>query len=213
MDFAISYSGGKDSALALYRMIQKGHTPLAMITTIDPEQGRSWFHGIQDKLLWAVADSLGIPLISCNSTPETYNESFVNALKEARAMGARACVFGDIDIDDHRIWNEKRCVKANLACTLPLWQNDREAVLQELLSAGFKALIKIVDTDRLDESFLGQTLTNELIDRIRATGADACGENGEYHTLVYDGPLFSQPVPIKLGTIIDLGRYKAIDIS
>ena len=213
MNFAISYSGGKDSALALYKTIKQGHKPVALITTVNVEQNRSWFHGIQNGLLHSVSSSLQIPLIICECTPNNYAQSFEKSLVKARLMGADSCVFGDIDINGHKDWNEERCQKAGLKCVLPLWQQDREMLTRETVAAGFKALIKIVDSKKLEDSFLGQTLTEPLIDKIKATGIDVCGENGEYHTFVYDGPIFTSPIAFEIGRIIDFGTHKAIDIE
>ena len=212
MNFAISYSGGKDSALALYRMITDGHKPVALIATVNIEQKRSWFHGIQQELLEAVSNSLNIPMIYCDCTPNDYAKAFEDGLIKAREMGVSACVFGDIDIDEHKRWNEERCKNAGLDCVLPLWNQNREAVVCEMIEVGFKAFIKIVQTDKLDESFLGKDLSISLINKIRLTGSDVCGENGEYHTFVYDGPIFAYPVVFETGDIIDFGKHKAINI-
>jgi len=213
MNFAISYSGGKDSALALYRMIQQGHTPVAMITTVNPEQDRSWFHGIQKELLLAVSESLDIPLIIGECEPDDYTETLQACLVEAKRQGAEACVFGDIDIDEHRAYDEEICAESGLECLLPLWLNDRTALVNELLEAGFKAIIKIVDTSKLDASLLGQKLTTAIVQKIVSAGADICGENGEYHTFVSDGPIFKTAVPIELGEIVDLNSHMAIDLK
>ena len=212
MNFAISYSGGKDSALALYRMLQQGHVPTVMITTINTEQQRSWFHGIQTELLLAVSQSLRIPLIVCECAPANYTQQFEHSLKKARLMGAEACVFGDIDIEGHKAWNEERCKQAGLQCALPLWHEDREALTREVIYTGFKTLIKIIDTQKLGSSFLGQTLTVPLIERMKRLGVDVSGENGEFHTFVYEGPIFTTPIPIKLGETADFGTHQAIDI-
>lgn len=213
MNFVISYSGGKDSALALYRMIVQGHTPVAMLTTVNYEQDRSWFHGIPSELLHKVSESLNIPLITCTCRPDEYIEIFENSLRKAKAMGAEACVFGDIDIQEHAEWNNARCDAAGLKCSLPLWQEEREALTKEFIKLGFKAVIKIVQKKFLDESFVGKTLTSELIENIKKTGADACGENGEYHTFAYDGPIFNYPVNVEIKQIVDLGSHIAADIS
>jgi len=212
MKFALSYSGGKDCALALYRMIKEGHTPVALITTVNIEQKRSWFHGIQTTLLDTVSDSLGIPLIACECVSDEYTQAYENGLKKARQMGAEACVFGDIDIDDHKQWNEERCEAAGLKCVMPLWKQDREALVRESIGAGFKAVIKIIQSDKMDESFLGKDLSIPLIEKIKAAGSDPCGENGEYHTFVYNGPVFKYPIPFKMGEIIDFEKHKAVDI-
>ena len=211
MDFAASYSGGKDSALALYRMIQQGHNPIALITTVNTDQGRSWFHGIQKELLLAVSRSLDIPIIFNECTPDSYAQSFDQSLQKARELGADCCVFGDIDIEGHKTWNEERCNEAGLKLVLPLWMEEREALVSEMLSAGFKAMVKVVNNS-LDQSLLGQDLTPALVEEIKASGADPCGENGEYHTFVYDGPIFAYPISFEKGKVIDFGTHKAIDI-
>ncbi|MCL2227868.1 MAG: diphthine--ammonia ligase [Oscillospiraceae bacterium] len=212
MNFAISYSGGKDSALSLYKMIIDNHKPVALVTTINIEQKRSWFHGVQKELLDAVADSLNIPLILCECTPNEYTEAYESGLIKARSMGASACVFGDIDIAEHKSWNEERCKNAGIDCILPLWNQNREFLVRETIEVGFKALIKIVQSDKLDDSFLGRDLSIPLIEKIRQTDSDVCGENGEYHTFVYDGPIFNHAIPFKAGEVIDFGTHKAIDI-
>jgi diphthine-ammonia ligase len=212
MKFVISYSFGKDSALALYRMVQAGHQPVALLTTVNPMQNRSWIHGIQLELMQATAQSLGLPLILSACSPNSYDRGLEEGLLKARALGAEACAFGDIDIEEHAGYDRARCKAAGLCCELPLWQGDREALLTECLALGFKPMIKTVQSDLLDETYLGQTLTLQLARRIQKAGADICGENGEYHTFVYDGPTFDRPVPVKNHGVVDLGLHKAADI-
>lgn len=127
-------------------------------------------------------------------------------------MGAEACVFGDIDIEDHKTWNEQRCASVGLDCILPLWKEPRESLTRETLEVGFKAMIKLIQKDQLTPDFLGETLSPEIIDRIKQLGCDVCGENGEYHTFVYDGPIFSTPIPIKIRETVDLGNHMGIEI-
>jgi len=212
MKFAMSYSSGKDGALAMYKMIQAGHTPVAIVTTVNGDQQRSWFHGVPMQLLEASAKSLGVPLIACVTESDDYTESLINGMIRARELGAEACVFGDIDIDHHKDYDDEVAAAAGLESILPLWKMDRDAVIAEQLEAGFKAVIKLVDKACLSESFLGQTLTAELVQKIKAAGSDACGENGEYHTLVYDGPIFKNPVSFQMGELIDLDTHIAIDL-
>ena len=212
MKFVLSYSGGKDSMLALYKMRQQGHEPVALVATVDAAAQRSWFHGVPIWLLQAAADSLQIPLLLCASTPADYTAALESSLRAARQLGATAAVFGDIDIADHQAWNAERCQNVGLECLLPLWQQPREQVVRELLAAGFQAVIKIVDGQRLDPSFLGQTLTTELLQKIQASGADVCGEYGEYHTFVFAGPLFKQPLAFRAGPALQLGTHWAIDL-
>jgi len=213
MKFAMSYSCGKDSALALDKMIQGGHEPVCLVVTVNAAEGRSWFHGADDALLAKVSDALGIPLVTARCVGDEYNEAFETALSRASEMGAEACVFGDIDIEGHLEWNRSRCAAADLECIMPLWQMTRKAAVDELLAAGFTARVKCVDKAWLDASFLGEVLTDALLERIAATGADICGENGEYHTFVSDGPIFRHPVTIDVGEVIDLGSHAVIDIA
>jgi len=213
MNFAMAYSGGKDGVLALYRMIIQGHNPVALVTTVNIEQKRSWFHGIQNELLIEVSKSLQIPLILSECSPNDYTQVFEQSLEKAREMGADTCVFGDIDIEQHKMWNEERCKNVGLICNLPLWQQGRETLVYEVLAKGFKTVIKTIDSSKLDDSFLGQDLTVSLIEKIKATGADPCGENGEYHTFVYDGPIFKYPISFETGKVVDFATHKAIDIK
>ena len=181
--FVMSYSGGKDCMLAMYRKIKEGWTPVALITTVKKDSVDSWTHSISKKLL------------------------------EAKKMGATTVIYGDIDIELHRQWDIDRATNAGLDYELPLWQGDREKVVHEFIDAGFKAIIKKVNLENMSEDFLGKTLDKPLIEEIKKTGSDACGENGEYHTFVVDGPLFSTPIELDvLGKTISNG-YGILDVK
>ncbi|WP_059369278.1 diphthine--ammonia ligase [Treponema endosymbiont of Eucomonympha sp.] len=211
--FAASYSGGKDSALALYRAIRSGHKPFCLLTTYNEGAGRSWFHGIPAEALAQVAESAGIPLELVKAGEgDGYARDFEAALSRLAERGAHACVFGDIDVQEHRDWCASRCSAAGLESLFPLWNGDRRELVRELNDAGFKAVITIVDTSRLSERFLGRTLTREAAEEIAAEGADACGENGEYHTFVCDGPLFREPLRCTFGKALRRGAYAILPV-
>lgn len=213
LKFAMSYSFGKDSAFAMYKMIEAGHEPICLITAINERDGRSWFHGISQNIAEKIADSIGLPIITASSTgTQKYVEAFTNALLQAKTLGAEACVFGDIDIEEHLEWDKNICNAAELECIAPLWGTSRETSVKEEIESGITAVIKVVDHKYLDDEFLGRELTIELVDKIRQTGADVCGENGEYHTLVTYAPFYKAPVPIHLGEIVQIDGYGAIDI-
>jgi len=212
IQFVMSYSCGKDSALALYRMLKEGRRPVGLLVMVNEDQQRSWFHGVNMPLLEAVSESLKIPLIICACKSEDYTRSIELGLNKAQKLGAECAVFGDIDIEEHRTWCTERCAAAGLSATFPLWRQNRLALTQEVIALGFKAVIKCVEKSKADPQFLGAALTRELIAQIVAGGADACGENGEYHTFVYDGPIFSFPLPVRLGKPVDFGTHAAIDI-
>ncbi|MDL2237331.1 diphthine--ammonia ligase [Christensenellaceae bacterium OttesenSCG-928-K19] len=213
MKFVISYSCGKDSALALHRMIKEGHTPVGLLVMMNKEAGRSWFHGVAPCLLEKIADSLGIPLIAVESTGEGYHTSMEDALGKTKQMGAECCVFGDIDIEEHFDWCAERCRNAGIEYRFPLWQQNREALTTELIGLGYHAVIKCVNNKLLPREYLGKELTAELVADLKGRGIDVCGENGEYHTVVLDGPAFRYPVKYALKETMDFGEYSAINIE
>lgn len=211
--FIMSYSSGKDSTLALYRMIKEGHTPMGLLITMNNEEGRSWFHGVPECILKDVSKSLEIPLIVVKCKGEDYKEAFENALFHAKENGAEACVFGDIDLEEHRTWCTERCNEVGLEAIFPLWQEGREKLTYEFIDSGFKTIIKKVKLEFLNEDFLGEVLTKELVEKIKETGADLCGENGEYHTFVYDGPIYKFKVDFQPNGKTVNEHYGYLDIK
>ncbi|MEG0295721.1 MAG: diphthine--ammonia ligase, partial [Clostridium sp.] len=174
---------------------------------------RSWFHGIPGDLLNDVSKSLDIPLLLVESEGNNYKETFEEALKTAKNNGAEACVFGDIDLEAHRTWCTDRCNEAGLEAIFPLWQEDREVLTYEFIDSGFKTVLKNVKLECLGEEFLGQILTKDVVQKIKATGSDPCGENGEYHSFVFDGPLFKNKINFEVGDNILTEVYGYLDIK
>ena len=212
MKFAVSFSGGKDSMLALHEMVEAGHEPAALLVMYRQEAGRSWVHGIEPKLLAAIGEALEIPLICCDAKSETYDEDMERGLRQARELGAQACVFGDIDTPGHREWDEARCAAVGMDAILPLWKRNRVETVRKTLDLGYKCLIKCVRNDILPESWLGQPLSHSHVEQMLSQGVDACGENGEYHTVVVDGPLFRRPVAIENHGLVLLDQITAADL-
>ena len=210
--FVASYSGGKDCVLAIYKAVKRGMNPLALITTYNTEQGRSWFHGVPEAALEAVADSVGIPIWLIKTDGENYARNFESTLRNAKKAGAQACVFGDIDIGEHIQWCADRCVNAGLEPVFPLYGHSRESIVGELLDCGFTAHITIIDSGKLRDDLLGKTLTMETLKIIRSQGADICGENGEYHTFVSNGPLFRMPVHFRFSEKIVINNRSILPI-
>ncbi|MGI6011457.1 MAG: diphthine--ammonia ligase [Ruminococcus sp.] len=211
---AASYSGGKDGALALYRAVKMGYEPVSLLTTYNEGKGSSWFHGIPSKVLEEVSRSMGIPLELVSTGPaDDYEREFTEALKRLKNQGAEKCIFGDIDIQEHFDWCDSCCRKAGMESLFPLWNEKREDLVFEMIDSGFQTVITIVDTARMSEKFLGRTITKELAREIAGQGADICGENGEYHSFVYDGPLFRYPIPLHFGEIIRQGNYAILPLK
>lgn len=208
--FVASFSGGKDSSLAIYRAIVEGMIPIGLITTYNMDKERSWFHGIPRELLANVSKEINIPLWIMETSGQEYAENFEAQLRLAKEKGAQVCVFGDIDIEGHLEWCTERCKAAGIEAYFPLWNEDRKKIVYEFIDLGFKTMINVVDTDRLSESFAGQVLTREVADKIEDYGADICGENGEYHTFVFDGPLFEKPVDFQVEEKIKIDNFMVI---
>ncbi|MFV0424090.1 MAG: diphthine--ammonia ligase [Bacilli bacterium] len=194
----VSYSLGKDSTLALYRTIKSGKDVVALIISVDEKNLRSWFHGVDTLLIDAVSKSLNIPVILAKGDGNNYREVFIEAIESAKQLGAMECIFGDIDIEDHYKWCNSVCIDAGVESCFPLWQESRRDIVEEFIDNGFKAIIKTVSKQYdLNEKFLNQVLTHELVNEFEKLGIDVCGENGEYHTFVCDGPIFSEPIDVK----------------
>lgn len=213
MKFVMSYSTGKDSVLALDRMTKQGHQAVALLVMYNTNAQRSWFHGTDAQMLEAISKSLDIPLLICKSNGEDYNLDFEKTLTLAKEKGASACVFGDIDIESHKKWNEERCKNAGLDAILPLWQENRESLVNEVITLGYKCIIKCICDKRIPIEYLGRVLDEETIKKFDKYGIDVCGENGEYHTLVLDGPLFKVPIQYKLGEKASNKDISYIDIK
>ncbi len=205
--FIASYSGGKDSILAIHRAIKQGYTPLMLIVTYNTDRNRSWFHGIPEGVLKSVEKSLNIPIKLIKTSGEKYAENFEKALQEGKDLGADFCVFGDIDIDDHKKWCTDRCDNVGLDWLFPLWQENRKDLVCEFIDSGYTANITVVNTNMLSSRFLGEKLTRELLTEIEKEGADVCGENGEYHTFTSAGELFKLKVDFEFGEILFESNY------
>jgi uncharacterized protein (TIGR00290 family) len=195
-----SWSGGKDSALALHEAIKAGAEPRFLVSMLTEGGERSRSHGLRRGLLAAQAAAIGVPIRFGAATWGGYREEFVRVVGEGiAATGARAGVFGDIDMDEHREWEEEVCAEVGAEAVLPLWHRDRRAVTHQLLAAGFEAVIVAVHDGVLPPSLLGRTLDAGVLAEIEAAGADACGENGEFHTFVIDAPIFRKKVDVEFG--------------
>ena len=212
MKFAMSYSCGKDSTLALHKAVASGHTPVALIVMVNKEVRRSFFHGADSDMLKQYSKALEIPLISAASGGEDYHLEMEKALAKAKEMGAEAACFGDIDLEQNRAWSEERCRNTGLKAMFPLWHAGREENVHELISLGYKCMIKSINNTLLPKSLLGRIIDEEVLRQMAECGIDLCGENGEYHTLTVAGPVFRTPLHFETGEILDFGDYSAADI-
>lgn len=208
---ACSWSGGKDSCLAFHTAVEAGALPHALLTVFDESGERSRSHGLRQEVLLAQATSMNLPLRTKSASWSTYEPQFLDALAELRGEGVTDVVFGDIDLQAHRDWEERVCAQSSVHAHLPLWQQDRRSILKRVWDAGIRCQIIAVDESRLSGDVLGAELTPDLATMMESRGIDACGENGEFHTVVVDAPMFDHAIDLEFGEIVSRGGYLAID--
>ncbi|MGG0666853.1 diphthine--ammonia ligase [Viridibacillus arvi] len=211
--FVASWSGGKDSALAYYRALQLGMIPKKILTMFEEDGEISKSHAVPLEVVQAQVDKLGVPLLIKPASWSSYEKQFIDAMDACRAEGITHGVFGDIDLEGHLEWVKTTCAKSDIIAVHPLWKMSRKSVVEELLEAGFESWIIVVNTTMMPASYVGKRLTKELVEELEAAGIDACGENGEFHTIVVDGPIFSERVPISISAPVEKGHYVFSPVS
>lgn len=197
----VSWSGGKDSYLSLLLAREKGLDTACLLSFVGAD-GNSRSHGLKTEMLKKQAAALGIPLETEEVTWESYENGFertVNRLKKERAICGG--VFGDINLLEHREWIEKMCKRCGISFNLPLWQMEERAVSEDLIRRGGKALIVAIRSDLVGEEWLGKYLDEKYIDYCLDKGISPCGEGGEAHTFVVEGPCFSEPLKYVPGAL------------
>ncbi|MGM1035928.1 MAG: diphthine--ammonia ligase [Bacillota bacterium] len=211
--FIASFSGGKDSVLALYKALKVGEA-VGLIVMLEEEGKRSRSHGMPPELIKAQAESIGLPVYTAAASWTEYEKVFIRLLEDAKNQGAEVLVTGDLDMPAHGCWHEKVTKNAGLKLGMPLWEmNHREAV-EEFMNLGFVTIIVTVNLSLgMREDDLGRTLTHEYVKELEARGIDPCGEGGEFHTTVIDGPIFKQPIPVRKCEIIKDGEYAFLPLK
>jgi uncharacterized protein (TIGR00290 family) len=198
MNTTCSWSGGKDSCFALMQAIEQGYQPKVLVNVLNEHGKISRSHGIPSAILEAQAIQAGFPIHLISSSWQEYEAKFVEALKLIKnEYQLEYTVFGDIDLQAHRDWEEMVCAKAGLQAVLPLWKQDRRKLADEMLASGIETII-VSCNEIMGQDFLGKPLTPALLDELEGLGIDACGENGEYHTLVLNCPLFKNALKVKV---------------
>jgi len=206
--FFCSWSGGKDSCFSLYYALKQGGIPERLMTILIENGERSRSHGLSLNLLKKQSESLNIPRSTYAASWEVYESNFITGLKEIKKSDVNIGVFGDIDIEEHRNWVTKVCDKTNMSAYLPLWKKPRRQIAKEFIDHGFKAIIVAVKYDKLlGKELLGRELSEDLIKMFEKRGVDPAGENGEYHTLVTGGPIFTNNIEYRLEEKIFFNGY------
>lgn len=197
------WSGGKDSAMALHALRQDaGHEVVSLVTTVSERYDRVCIHGVRRALLERQAAALGLPLhpvwLSPEATEGEYEHRIGEALAGFRSRGIRRVAFGDIFLRDLRERRERHLAELGLTALFPIWMRDTRELVGSFLRDGFRAILSCVDTRALPEAFAGREIDGRFLDDL-PRAVDPCGENGEYHSFVFDGPGFATPVPVALG--------------
>lgn len=211
--YAVMWSGGKDSALALWRARQRGLRVDWLVNVYDRATERVRFHATPVEAIACQAGAAGAALVSVATDWETFDASLRASFQRLVAHGCRGVVFGDIHLADVRAWYEERTRAAGLDHIEPLWGEAPAALLAEFVAIGGRAVLTCVETAKLDASWLGRVIDDQFVTDIAATGIDACGENGEYHSFAYSGPFFGRALSLRPGERRDDGRFAQLDVS
>jgi uncharacterized protein (TIGR00290 family) len=206
-----NWSTGKDSAMALYLLLKDPMYSVDMlVTTVNHHHDRVTMHGLRRELLMMQVKALDIPAMTIELPEQpdmaTYESATGAALNALKAQDFDHAAFGDIFLEDLRAYREQQMAGYGFKTIFPLWQQDSKLLLRDFISQGFKAIVVCVDAKKLDASFAGRLIDESFIADL-PDGVDPCGENGEYHTFCFDGPIFKTPIPFRIGERI----YRAYD--
>ncbi|MFB0527525.1 MAG: diphthine--ammonia ligase, partial [bacterium] len=196
MSYIGSWSGGKDSCFACYKAICKGFDISYLLNFISKEYKRVSFHGTEDKLMQLQAEALGIRLVQKETTSDGYEQEFKEAVRSLIPGGIKGMIFGDIYLQEHKDWVERVCGELGIRAVEPLWGEEPERVLLDFIDAGFEAIIVSAKVDLFGKEWIGGKVDRDFFEYVKENGIDICGENGEYHTLVVDGPMFKKKIRI-----------------
>ena len=201
-----NWSSGKDSALALYKILQNSDIEIvSLLTSVNKKYNRISMHGVRTELLVQQAKSIGLPLhimeIPEMPSMEDYEEVMQETLTKFKEKGVTHSIFGDIFLEDLRKYREDKLAEMQLEAIFPLWKIPTKDLIQEFLDLGFKTIVVCVNERNLDKSFVGRIIDAQFIADLPAD-VDVCGENGEFHTFTFDGPIFKKPIEFEIGEIV-----------
>jgi uncharacterized protein (TIGR00290 family) len=210
------WSGGKDSAMALHMLLQRSDVRIAaLLTTVTEGYERISMHGVRRELLQRQAQSIGLPLHEVRIPPQCVNPIYEARMEEAlRAhfdQGIRKVAFGDIFLEDLRAYRERNLARVGMTALFPIWKRDTRELIRSFHANRFRAVAVCVDSKVLDPSFSGRELDDSFF-RDLPPHADPCGENGEFHTFVFDGPIFHSPIPVRTGKIVNRDGFVCCDL-
>lgn len=214
-DVVLSWSGGKDSALSLWALRELGEPVRALLTTVTEEYERVSMHGVRVGLLREQAEAAGLPLVEVSMPPscpnELYEARMAAALASPELRDCERYAFGDLFLEDIRAYREERLGAWGKQGVWPIWGRDTRLLAEEFIAADFRAVVVCVDSNQLDGAFCGQEFDAEFLADL-PPGVDPCGERGEFHTFVYEGPVFARPVGIRRGEVVERDGFIFCDL-
>lgn len=202
----INWSSGKDAAFTLYKVRKEGNFSVeSLVTTINLETERISMHGVRRELLESQAEQVGLPLklisLAGNVSMTSYNEIMLKQTRELKLQGYTHSIYGDIFLEDLKKYREDQLDEVGLTAVFPIWKTDTRQLIKDFINAGFKAKVVCVNSRLLNKSFCGREIDEGFLSSL-PEGVDPCGENGEFHTFVYDGPVFKNPIRFEIGQVV-----------
>jgi len=213
MSYIASWSGGKDSCFACYEAMRQGYTVSRLVNFISKEFQRVSFHGTEAKLIEVQSQAVGIPLLQKETTREGYEQEFKEAVRGLIPSSLKGMVFGDIYLQEHKDWVERVCAELEIEAVEPLWGRNPGDVLSGFIGSGFEAVVVSAQAKFIGEEWIGHRVDSDFVDYVKQKDIDVCGENGEYHTLVVDGPIFRSRIEITQRRTINRDGYWFLDTS
>ncbi len=210
------WSGGKDSAMALHALRQRNDIRItALLTTVTEGYERISMHGVRRELLERQAKSIGLPLHEVRIPPQCGNSLYEARMEEALrlhyANGVRSVAFGDIFLEDLRAYREKNLARIGMTALFPIWKRDTRELIRHFHSVNFRSIAVCIDGKKLPHSFAGRELDAAFFNDL-PPGIDPCGENGEFHTFIFDGPIFHSPIAVRTGEVIERDSFIFCDL-
>jgi len=212
----LSWSSGKDSAWTLHKLRTSGEFEVtALLTTINQDASRVAMHAVREELLEEQARAAGVPLVKvpipARCSNQVYEAAMAAAVAQARAAGVRHMAFGDLFLQDIRRYREEKLCAAGITPVFPIWDLPTAALAREMVSAGLRAYLTCIDPKKLDRRFAGRLFDDQLLDELPAA-VDPCGENGEFHSFAFAGPMFSHPIEAETGQIVERDGFVFADL-
>jgi len=211
MSYVGSWSGGKDSCLACHRAICEGYNISYLLNFISKEYKRVSFHGTEAKLIQLQAEALALPLVQKETTEDGYEQEFKEAVRSLIPNGIRGMIFGDIYLQEHKDWVDRVCGELGIEAIEPLWGQEPERILLDFMDGGFEAIIVSAKLGLFDKKWIGRKVDKEFFKYLKENSINICGENGEYHTLVLNGPMFKKKIRISESRLIMRKGYWFLD--